>query len=559
MNRFKKYLRSLWLAVLARPSGTFNALTEPVAEAKAAAPLRIATTTKAQLLAGGVVARPGDFHTANLGSLTMLYREVKKYFPPPMVVPSEARLATDKANDPLGLGYDDGSNFNGMSGWLNSNYCGIGFPGYAYLSELAQRSEYRAPSEAIADEATRAFIRFTTKDKGDKSDKIAKLEAAFKKYDVRQVIRKCLLHDLFFGRGQIFIDIDGQESDEKRGLPLVVDKNTIAKGSLKGFKNIEPIWTTPYWYNSVDPTQDDFYRPAAWYVLGRKVHHTRLMTMVSRPVPDMLKPSYNFGGISLTQLMEPYVIRWLKTVDSVNKIINNFSIIFLKTNMQAILQGNEVAGTGLLDRVHIFVQTRDNQGCMTLDKDSEDLGQVTVSLGGLSELQAQAQEHMAAPTRVPLVKLTGITPSGLNASSEGEITTWHENIGGVQKNSVEPVLDVVLDVIQLSEFGEIDENISYEFVPLVESTLKEIADIRKSDGDLAVAMITANVVDADEVREMLQANPDSGFTNLTGPAPTPKYGPNGEAVDEDGVPIPPPAEEGDDPKEKSGDAPPKKD
>lgn len=514
-----------WLrAFLARPSGSVNALNEPVAT-PGPEPMKISAQTKAAFFSHG----NSNAYVVSLGSHTVIARAIAKYIPAPRVVPDATQLAMDATNDPLKVAFDDGKSFQGMQSWLNTNYCGLGFPGYAYLSELSQRSEYRAPSEAIADEATREFIKLVTKGKGDKSEKIAKLEAAYKKFDVRQIIRSSLLHDLFFGRGQIFIDIKGQEDDVARGLPLTIDSNTIAIGSLLGFKVIEPIWTTPYWYNSTDPTKPDFYKPYAWYVLGRKVHHSRLMAMVSRPVPDMLKPAYNFGGISLTQLMEPYVLRWLKTVDSVNKIINNFSIIFLKTNMQAVLQGDSVAGQGVMDRVQIFVATRDNQGCMTLDKDTEELGQVAVSMAGLSDLQAQAQEHMAAPTRVPLVKLTGITPSGLNASSEGEITTWHENIGALQENTLEPVLDVILDLIQLNEFGEIDEDIDYDFVPLVESSLKEVADIRKSDGDLAVALMQNNVVSAEEVREMLQANPDSGYTNLTGPAPEPI-----EPDDEDG-------------------------
>ena len=54
---------------------------------------------------------------------------------------------------------------------------GITFLGYAYLSELAQRPEYRVISETIASEMTRKWIRFTSNDGADKADKIAKLEA----------------------------------------------------------------------------------------------------------------------------------------------------------------------------------------------------------------------------------------------------------------------------------------------------------------------------------------------------------------------------------------------
>ena len=35
--------------------------------------------------------------------------------------------------------------------------------------------------------------------------------------------------------------------------PVVINKATIKKGSLRGFKNIEALWTTPNAYNSTDP------------------------------------------------------------------------------------------------------------------------------------------------------------------------------------------------------------------------------------------------------------------------------------------------------------------
>ncbi len=462
----------------------------------------------------------------------VVHREIAPYKPPPGVLPSRKQLAMDdqryadflppyQAMDSLP---NTGANWYS---WLNGQMGGLGFPGYAYLSELAQRSEYRAPAATISEEMTRKFIKFVSKSKDPKAaDKLKKLEQAFKRFDVRQTWRKALQIDLFFGRAQIYIDIDGAENDLVKAQPLIISPETIKKGSLKGFKVIEPIWTTPLSYNSIDPTAQDFYRPIAWFALGKRIHHTRLITVISNPVPDILKPAYNFGGVSLSQLCEPYVLRWLKTVDGVNRLINNFSTMILKSNLSTILQGKTIDGQGLMNRAKLFTATRDNQGLMLIDKNSEEMDQVAVPLGGLSELQAQAQEHMAAPARIPLVKLTGITPSGLNASSEGEITVFHEMIGALQENHIEPGLDVMFDIIQLSEFGSIDEDLSYEFVELVETTRKEVADTRKANADLLTGLIDKNVIDQDEAREALRMDPDSGLSHLQGDAPEPPTDPN---------------------------------
>jgi uncharacterized protein len=434
---------------------------------------------------------------------------------PPGVVPARVKhcLAMDNATQ--------------MYGYLNEGpMCGLGFPGYPYLSNLVQRSEYRAPTEVISGEMTREWIGFT----GVKGPKLKELEQAFLDFNVRECVRDCLTYDGQFGKGHLGIQIKGQDSDRKRQNPLLVDDDgvTIQKGALLGFKPIEPTWVTPYAYNSNDPMLPDFYAPDAYYVMGKRTHASRLLTFISRPVPDLLKPSYNFGGLSLSQLIEPYVQRWLKTVDSVNRLISNFSIISLKTNMMSSISEGGDGGVGLFDRLAFFARARDNRGIFAVDKEQEELESLAVPLSGLSELQAQAQEHMAAPTHIPLVKLTGITPSGLNASSDGEIKVFYDFIGSEQQNQIAPTLRIILRIIQLHLWGKVDPKIGFEFLPLDSPTDKEMADMRKADGDRDVGYVTAGVVSPDEVRDRLRNDPNSGYTGLEGDAPPPPEQDNAE-------------------------------
>jgi Uncharacterized protein conserved in bacteria len=473
------------------------------------------------------------------------------------VLPKSVRgdFRYNKDDDPGALGepslaFDDAANAPTWA-YLNQANCGLAFPGYGYLSELSQRTEYRAPVETTASEATREWIELTVKGKtkaerkeakkepgaedaqpdgidadgdgdvdGGLEDKIEQIEAALDEFKVRDLFRQISEVDGFFGRAQLSINMTN-DTDEKRQLPLIVDKATIAKGSLKNFVVVEPIWTTPYNYNSTDPTRPDFYKPRAWFVIGKRVHASRLLTFISREVADILKPAYNFGGLSLSQLMDPSVFQWLRTRNSVSDLIHNFSVMCLKTDMAEVLQGTAGAGSGLLDRAKLFTQTRDNQGLTLLDKDREELAQVAVPLANLDKLQAQAQEHMAAPSHIPLVKLTGITPAGLNANSEGEIKVWYDWIRAYQLFFFAPHLKHVIDILQLHLFGEIDEAIGFTFVPLNSPTVKELSEIRKADAETDQIYITNGVVSPEESRERVASDPMSGYDNLSGPAPEP--------------------------------------
>lgn len=420
------------------------------------------------------------------------------------VVPKGARYALDSGGA------------QGMYGWLNGSptMCGLGFPGYQYLAELAQRSEYRSPSETTATEMTREWGQFT----GGSESKRKELTQAFEDFGVRENFRLMGINDGFFGRAQLYVVMKGQDTDQRRKLPLLVDEKTITKGSLKGFKSIEPVWTTPYSFNSIDPTKPDFYRPDWWYVMGKQTHATRLLTFIGRPVPDILKPSYNFSGLSLSQMIEPYVQRWLKTVDSVNRLLSNFSTSGIATNMQATLTGGG-NGEDVMKRAALFNLMRDSRGLLLLDKNSEEFFQFNTPLSGLAELQAQAQEHMAAPTHIPLVKLTGITPSGLNASSDGEIKVWYDFVGAEQENQYTPNLMVIARMLQLHLWGKIDETIKWEWTPLDSPTDKEESEMRKADAERDGAYVDRGVLSADEVRERLRSDPKSGYTGIKGDAP----------------------------------------
>mgnify|MGYP000923810688 CR=1 FL=1 len=393
--------------------------------------------------------------------------------------------------------------------YASAVYNGQGFPGYSYLSQLATRAEYRAFAAAMSTELTRKGIEFTSK-QDDDDERIAQIEKEFDRLKVMQVLSCAAQHDCYFGAAHLYLDI----KDADITTPLVIDKRTIPQGSLKGIKTVEPIWTTPSAYNSNDPTRPDFFKPTEWFMLGKRIHASRLLTVTTRELPDILKPAFNFGGMSLSQLAEPYVDNWLRTRQSVSDLINNFSITVLATSMEQVLQDDEEAGLNLINRATLFTKLKSNKGLMLLDKEREELGQVNTPLSGLHELQAQSQEHMCSVSRIPTIILTGISPSGLNASSEGEIRVFYDWIAAQQEAYWRNPLEIILAVVQLSLFGEIDPDISFRFVPLYQMSEAEEADIRLKDSQTATAYVSVGSIDPSEVREKLARDDNSGYSGL---------------------------------------------
>lgn len=388
-----------------------------------------------------------------------------------------------------------------------------GFPGYQYLAQLATIAEYRALAESYASEITREWIEIqsTETDNTATAEKVSELTKAITKLNLKAIISKAATHDYLFGRGQIVVDIIGQEN--RRHLPLVVKPGGVKKGTEIRVVNVEPMWTSPVTYNAMDALNPWFYKPQKWWLLGQQIHSDRILTITTRELPDMLKPAFNFSGMSMSQLAEPTINNWLRTRQSVADLINNFSITVLATKMSDVLQqGND--GTNLFKRLQLFTATRSNRGIMAVDKDSEELGKHDTTLAGLHELQAQAQEGMCSIGKTPSTVLLGVAPNGFGNLADGELDAWGNWISGQQEAFWRDPIKFVLDLLQICMYGVIDEDITFRFNPLKEMTKKELSEIRKSDADAAGVYIDRGVISSQEERERVARDPESGYQGL---------------------------------------------
>jgi hypothetical protein len=189
-----------------------------------------------------------------------------------------------------------------------------------------------------------------------------------------------------------------------------------------------------------------------------------------------------------------------------------FSTSGIKTDLAALLE--EGASLDILNRAAFFNELRKNMGLLMLDMESEEFFQFNTPLSGLAELQAQSQEQMSAPVHIPLVKMTGITPKGLNASSDGEIQVWYDHISGNQISQYKHHLELIIDVIQLHLYGEIDKSIKANFNALKEMTDLEKAQIGSINANKNSAYLDRGVVSVEEGRQFVVDDPYSGYSGI---------------------------------------------
>ncbi len=367
------------------------------------------------------------------------------------------------------------------------------------------------------------------KAKTEKAKKLQELEDELTRLKVKDKFYNMAEWDGWFGRAHLFVDLGVTDDSAELSTSIGTGRNSrgkVRRGKLRGFTCVEPMWCYPAFYNANNPLDPGFYNPQHWYVNGTEVHKTRLLTFVGREVPDILKPAYAFGGLAMSQMAKPYVDNWLRTRQAVCDLIESFSVTGVYTNMSGTLQDG---GDEAIKRIELFNITRSNAGAFMLDKDTEEFFNVSTPLGTLDHLQAQAQEQMSSVTGIPLVILLGITPTGLNASSEGEIRAFYDWINAYQESFFRDKLQTVIELVQLNLWGKIDEEIGFIFEPLWSMTDKEIAEIDKLEAETDQIRIDSGVLHPEEARIALANEPNSRYADINvADVPEPPADPMGE-------------------------------
>ena len=446
--------------------------------------------------------------------------------------PKIPKLAMDAADAWKTYAMDDVGAITAGAGWIGGsgqNYYASAYAegqewlGYAVLALLAQRPEYRIMVSTVATEMTREWISFKSKSE-DKSEHVRKrieqIEERLRELKFRGVMEAANANDGFQGRGQVYVDTGHPDDRDELRLPL----DTTTREGLRAIRAkygvgkfitrlgaIEPMWCYPAAYEASDPLKADWYKPDLWWVMGKEVSRDRLLTFVGNPVPDVIKPAYSFGGIATTQMAKPYVDFWLRNRTSESDLLNNFSLRVLATDMD-VTTADE--GSELFDRARALNVMADNQGVLLINKMSEEFDIRQTSLGGVSDITKQSMERLTIPSQMPIVKFFGNQPSGLNADSEGVIRMWYDTVKARQEDRNRDVIQRVVDLVQLELFGEIIDDIVFDFKDLWQLDAAGKAAIQLTKAQVIETDIASGVISPEEGRLARAKDGDSPYEGL---------------------------------------------
>lgn len=434
-------------------------------------------------------------------------------------------------SDEVRLAYDSALNEAGVFGLIQHSI-NLGqlpitsFMGYAALQQIQQNSMLRTVIEIpIRDMMQPGFeLKIDNREnqdldelkraldpdgfEEDQMNAIAAIEARWDELRLNEKLTECLKLSDYEGGALLFIDTGTRGDELLEPLDLSRHSVELSKNRPLKFKVIDPINIFPGNYNASDAIGDNYFEPQTWWILGQEIHVSRLIKFAPNEAPLLLKPAYNFLGIPLAQMLWDFVIHWNQNRESANRLLNKFSLTAFKTNMEDILSGG--LSDDLNRRIDYLAEKRSNDGILLMDKESEDVVNITTPLSGVTEIVKQSLESLAIVSHIPAVVLFGQSPQGFNATGESDIRNYTTLIEARRERELKRPITQIVDLLRI-KYTKSTDRIVPKFLPFDTSQSLQNAQTEMIKAQTAATRIQAGVTSAEEERQRLSNDRDSSM------------------------------------------------
>lgn len=291
----------------------------------------------------------------------------------------------------------------------------------------------------------------------------------------------------------------------------------VTPGSYEGMVQVDPYWCVPLLSaeSASDPTSINFYEPEWWTIRGQKYHRSHLIIFRNGEVPDVLKPMYMYGGVSVPQRIYERVYAAERTANEAPQLAMTKRTMVQNTDITTFLENPEAA----VERLNRFAFFRDNYGTKIVDTEDQ-VTQIDTSLADLDAVIMTQYQIVAAAAGVPATKLLGTTPKGFNATGDYEAQSYHEELETIQANDLTRLVNRHHEIVMRSQIepdlklqvGSVRVEIDWN--PVDSPGAKDYAEINKINAETDNILVTVGAIDAVDVRNRLRGDNSSGYTDL---------------------------------------------
>lgn len=303
-------------------------------------------------------------------------------------------------------------------------------------------------------------------------------EKALAKLKAKTALRDCIKWGNLYGGAICIIGID-----DGNGLDQPVNESGIRNVAwLRVYDRYQVTWTTADINKDPDSAffgEPEFYTVQA-YTTGTsfRVHASRVLRYDGADIPDRARTRNNGWGDSFLQAVYDELRHYGVVNQSVVSIVEDFvqTILNIDNLTHMIANGEEEV---VKKRMDILDMSRSVNNTILLDGEEKYTKQAS-TVTGLDALMAQFALALSGVTGIPVTKLFGQAPAGLNATGESDIRNFYDDIKSKQEEVLLPMLQTLHRYIMLSRDmgykGTINKDANIVFNPLWQLTDQQDAD-----------------------------------------------------------------------------------
>jgi len=459
-------------------------------------------------------------------------------------VARKAQSESKKFLDARAQAYDGFTNFIARLGFGANNQNSASHYRFDYLTrnrtelEAAYRTAWMvgAAIDYPAEDMTREGVDF----KGEIDPKnIQTLQAKITELKIWHSICEAIKWSRLFGGAICVMLIDGQDVSK----PLRPE--TVGRNQFKGLLVLDRWLVQPQLTNLITDLGPEIGLPKYYDVVADSralaamhIHHSRVLRFEGLDLPYYQKLVEMMWGQSVIERIKDRLVAFDSATVGAAQLVYKAHLRTIKIEgLRDIIGTGGPAYEALFKFMETIRVTQSNEGLTLLDKNDDfEVNQYTFS--GLSDIILQFGQQLSGALQIPLVRLFGQSPAGMNSTGESDLRTYYDNINKTQETMLRPILNRLLEVMHRSVIGdELPEDFNYKFRPLWQLKEEEKADIANKDADTQTKLLDAGLISpATALKELRQAGEVSNrFSNITDKdiADADQEPPKGEGVGSD--------------------------
>lgn len=370
--------------------------------------------------------------------------------------------------------------------------------------------------DLVAEDMTRAGVAIQS---SLSPDGIEKLTGGMESLCIWQRLNDTIKWARLYGGCLGVMLIDGQKMDK----PLRV--NTVAKGQFKGMMVLDRWLVEPSLNDLIEEYGPDYGYPKYYTVVAdapglrsQKIHHSRCIRLDGIELPYWQRIAENGWGMSVAERLYDRLVAFDSTTTGAAQLVYRAHLrTYAVDGLRDIISAGGPAFEGLLKQIDMIRLFQSLEGMTLMDKEDK-FEAHSYGFAGLSDVMLQFGQQLSGALQIPLVRLFGQSPAGLNSTGESDIRLYYDGIQSQQEGRLRRGIGTILNLLCRSELGiDPPKDFNFTFRPLWQMT-----DVEKGTVAQSVTQSVTQAVDSGLVtpqaglKELRQSSQITGiWSNIT--------------------------------------------